>query len=98
MIVRDYKHNEIKVGTKVIYGSSENVAEVTEITDPDIYSHDDEYGVEKVDGYMVEISIRFDDGSTDKLRAPWVVDERAFHEPYDAPEIFEENGDLEVIV
>jgi hypothetical protein len=98
MIVRDYKQNEMKVGTKVIYGSSENVAEVISISDPDIYSHDDEYGVEHVDGYMVEIEIRFDDGSTDKLKAGIVIPPGPWDQIEIVDEIFEENGDLEVIV
>jgi len=97
MRVQDFKGDEIKVGSKVKYGD-EAIAEVISISDPDIYSHDDEYGVERVDGYMVEISIRFDDdGSEETLKAGISLPPGPLSEAEKYEETFEESGDLEVI-
>jgi|SRR5215471_10075962 len=102
VIVYDYKRNEIKVGTKVIYGSSNNVAVVTAISDPDVVCDEDEWGREYAHRIEVDISIRFDDGSTDKLRARSITNSYAAVMAAEAgieiDEEFEESGDLEVIV
>ena len=62
VIVYDYKRNEMKVGTRVIYGSSENIATVTAISEPDVVCDEDEWGREYAHRIEVDISIRFDDG------------------------------------
>lgn len=101
MRVQDCNGNEIKVGTKVIYGAPEpgelpyHTAEVIEISEPDVVYNpltDADDG-----GYDVVIKIGFEDGECETVRAPivgsnglWITD--------DAEEVFEEGGDLEVIV
>ena len=102
VIVYDYKRNEMKVGTRVIYGSSENIATVTAISEPDVVCDEDEWGREYAHRIEVDIEIRFDDGSTDKLRARSITNAYAAVMAAEAgieiDEEFEESGDLEVVI
>jgi hypothetical protein len=99
MRVQDWKGNEIKVGTKVLYGApveSDDVedykAEVIAISDPDVVYNpvtDADDG-----GYEVKITIRLlKSGDPDELRASYVSPK----DYSDDKELFEEGGDLEVI-
>jgi len=95
--VRDERGQEIKVGTRAVYGCPEPenrenaIVTVTEISEPDVYYNpvtDADDG-----GYGVKITVRFPTGETDTLDAmavpaQWYGDET---------NVFEEGGDLEVI-
>lgn len=97
MRVQDFKGDEIKVGTKVVFGSPETpeelasyTGEVTEIGEPDIIEAEDAYGRYQAVAYGLEIVVSFSDGDTEKVwcagRAPQSHGE----------EIFEASDDIEV--
>jgi hypothetical protein len=101
MIVLDCQGNQIKFGTRVLYGVPDpgdfhkHMATVVEISEPDILESDDG----RVVDYLVEITVKFSDGETDKLKASFVNPGWDYHEgDSDYEEIFEEGGDLEVLV
>lgn len=106
VIVLDFKGNEIEVGTRVIFGSPylrgsptpEEVAfhtgEVIEISEPEGTFSEDEYGRDIASGYELNIKIRFADGSEEVTRAIG----RSVAMYSDEDDIYEEIGDLEVIV
>lgn len=107
MRVQDWKGEEIKVGSRVIYGSPETYEErtkatatVIEISEPDVTCKEDEFGREYAHGYECDVKIRFSDGETvstrcrDITQRPPVYD---YESVIEVEEIFEESGDLEVI-
>jgi len=95
--ILDMFGNEIKVGTKVIFGEPESTievinqtAEVTEISEPDMTFHEDEHGCDIADGYEVIITIKFADGDIENCTAR-LTEFDPDHE------IYEDGGDLRVI-
>jgi hypothetical protein len=110
--VQDWKENEIKVGTKCIYGAppkadefdedtgmtlEDYIVEITEISEPDVYYNP----VTDTDdgGYGVKITFKFKDGQTDTVDV--MINTSASRDEYETTgevlEVFEEGGDLEVI-
>jgi hypothetical protein len=104
MRVQDHKGDEIKVGSKVLYGDpspeeqqADYVCEVTGISEPDVVYNPETDADDG--GYEVMITVRFKDGEEDVLHAPLVSQHGG---PYDydhipEEEVFEEGGDIEVI-
>jgi len=100
--VIDANGNEIKVGTKCVYGAPEPedlenaIVEVIEISEPDVYYNpatDTDDG-----GYGVKITFRFKTGETDQVDA-FVAPEwyrQAQWEAGEEVEVFQHDGDLEV--
>jgi hypothetical protein len=100
MRVQDFNGKEIKVGTKIQFGSpaeGDDLAmyrgEVTEISEPEITFHEDEFGRDQADGYYVTLTMKFEDGSTETTRASII----SVWGDYALEETFEEGGDLEVV-
>jgi|SRR5215831_17781169 len=104
MRVQDYKGNEIKVGSVVIYGApdtpkeiEDQTAKVIEIGEPDVYYNpitDTDDG-----GYGVKITIQFKDDVKETLDAMINTNESRgeYETSGEVYEVFEEGGDLLVI-
>jgi hypothetical protein len=97
LVVLDWRENEIKLGSTVVYGSPENpdevayqTAKVTAISDPDTEFFEDDFGRDVARGIYVTITITFDDGKTETVKANYVTDN-------DGIEVYEESGDLQVM-
>lgn len=95
--VQDYKGNEIKVGTHVMYGERYR-AGITFISEPDIDDSDERHVK-----YGLYITLQFVSGGVDRLWCPIAnAHEARMNHTYGPPmadvlEVFEEPGDLEVI-
>lgn len=90
--VQDWRGNTIEVGTKCLYGSDpEQRCEVIELSEPDVVYNPETDADDG--GYALWITVRFDNGETEKVRANALPTP----DPYDEPGLFEEGGDLEVI-
>jgi len=102
--VQDHKGDEIKVGSKVLYGcpdeteqQADYVAEVVAISDPDVVYNPD---TDTDDGgYNVILTIKFASGEIEMVKADFNT--MASRDSYEVDgvveEVFEEGGDLEVI-